>query len=86
MFRTTEIWDFTLFTRGTVIKIEGYSPMNAFEFEGLEYKVKDTKYDILVVQSKNGNRYEIGTWEVADDYADGLTITIVSQVPYMIPF
>lgn len=86
MFKKIDVWDPTIMTKGTVVKITGYSHMNDFRFKGLEYKVINTQYESLFVQAKNGKKYEIEMWELGDSLDYGLTVEIISQVPYEIPF
>lgn len=86
MFKTETVWDPFVMTKGTVVRLEGFSPMNNFHFKGLEYKVKGTQYVGMVVQSKNGKEFRIETWEIGDDSDVDLKIEIVSQVPYEMPF
>ncbi len=86
MFRDAKVWDFAVMTRGTTVKLEGYSPMNDKYFKGLEYKVLKIDGLRMDVQAKNGQKFTIETWEIGDDPDTDLTIEIIDQIPYEMPF
>ena len=86
MFRQETVWDFQIFTPGTVLKIEGYSDVNDFRFKGKEYTVKRRRDSELTVKSKNGHEYTLFPFEIGEDPDTDVTIEIVKQIPWEMPF
>ena len=86
MFRKETVWDSTVMTKGTTVKLAGFSPINNKTFNGLEYKVKSVDGWKMVVQGKNGHQFTIEAWEIGDDPYCDLTIEIINQIPYVMPF
>ena len=86
MFRQEMVWDFQIFTIGTVVKLEGYSIVNDFRFKGKEYTVKNLRGTDLIVKSKNGREYSLFPFEIGDDPDTEVSIEIVKQIPWEMPF
>lgn len=83
MFKNVKAWDPTVLTEGSIIKVSGFSPINDFTFQGKEYRVKKFGFLSLTIRSKNGKTYDLEPWEIGED---DVTIEIVKQVPYRMPF
>ena len=84
MFRKVTVWDRNVLTKGSVIKLTGYSGYNDFTFKGNHYKVIKTEYDVLTIQAKNGTKYEIHEWEAEDspnNYGYGVHVKMIEQAP-----
>lgn len=85
MFRSISIWDNHLFTKGSVVKLTGFSPENGKRLEGQYFIVESTHFDKLTVWQFGGETFDIYIYEVETEI-DPLEVKLYHKVPYKMPF
>jgi hypothetical protein len=63
MFKQAKIWDPSIMTPGSAIKITGYSNENEKEFKGELYLISSLNNDIMTVIDRKGSTYHLPVFE-----------------------